>query len=309
MRVLNRIPAQPGPRGRALTLGVFDGVHSGHVHLLRRLHAVAAGHDWISSVLTFTDHPHTAVAPQQRPPRLASPEQCLDRFRHWGVDEVIMTPFTQRLARTEPADFVRSMLIRRLNVKAMVIGGDFRFGRGGRGRVRDLKALGKQYGFTVHTVPVWRQGGLPVRSTRIRLLVAQGRVALARQLLGWPYTLHGRVVTGEGRGRKIGLPTANLRTRHEIIPRAGIYAVRTRIHPGAAWYPGLCHIGPKPTFGQSKTESIEIHIPGWQTPLYSRYLSVEFYARLRGVRMYPTAEALKQQVVRDWKKARSMLLD
>ncbi len=301
MRLYRRLPRR-SRRDRALTVGVFDGLHRGHERIVRVLLAAARRRGLSAALMTFNDHPHQTLAPALRPLRLATDGQRLARLRVLGLDEVFLLPFTRRLADTPPETFVARVLLERLRMRQMVVGEDFRFGRHGRGDAALLRELGKRRGFSVTVVKPRRLGGRVLSSTRLRAALAGGRVAWARRGLGRPYALHGRVVRGEGRGARIGLPTANLHTEHEIVPAAGVYAVWVR--SGARIRPALCHIGPQPTFHRRGPRTIEVHIPGWRGSLYGRSLEVLFLSRLRAVRPFSGAEALRAQVTRDWERAR-----
>jgi riboflavin kinase / FMN adenylyltransferase len=303
MKVYRGFPKQLRT-GRVLTLGVFDGPHTGHAEILRQVVRRARRLGLPAAVVTFDDHPHGTLAPAQRPPQLSLPAQRREHFAGLGVTELFTVRFTRRLAETEPEAFVRGTLCRRLRVRGMVVGEDFVFGRGGRGSLPQLKAWGAECGFDVTVVKARRRRGRVISSTDIRALVAAGDVARARDLLGWPYVLHGRVVHGEGRGATFGLPTANLKTVHEIVPAPGVYAVRARLQ-GRAW-PALCHIGRKPTFHVRGAASIEVHIPGWSGRLYGRRLEVSFFARLRGIHKYAGVAPLKRAIEGDWRQLRAL---
>jgi riboflavin kinase / FMN adenylyltransferase len=300
MRLVRGFPRHPG-RGRVVTLGVFDGVHRGHARILAALRKNAVRLGVPAAVITFDDHPHGTLAPERRPPRLATDAQRLARMQALGVDEVFLVHFTRRLADTPAEVFVRRVLVRRLCVRHMVVGEDFMFGRGTEGDIPLLRRLGMELGFGVTVVPAWRDRGRTVSSTLLRRRVAAGDIAGARRWLGWDYALHGKVIHGEGRGGTIGLPTANLKTIHEIVPAPGVYAVLLHLR-GREW-PALCHIGRKPTFHTYGPATIEIHIPGWKGPLYGRRLEARFLQQLRGVRKFSGPEALRRQVRRDWEKA------
>jgi riboflavin kinase/FMN adenylyltransferase len=284
--------------GRVLTLGVFDGPHTGHAVILKEVARRARRLGLPAAVVTFDDHPHGTLAPEKRPPQLSLPAQRREHFAALGINEIFTVRFTRRLAATEPVAFVKNYLCRRLRVRQMVVGEDFVFGRRGAGTLALLKSLGAAQGFGVAVVKARRSRGRVISSTGIRALVAAGEVAQARELLDWPYVLHGRVVHGEGRGATFGLPTANLETVHEIVPAAGVYVVRALLK-GRPW-PALCHIGPKPTF-QVRGPSLEVHIPGWQGRLYGRRLEVSFFKRLRGIRKFARVELLKKAIAGDWR--------
>jgi riboflavin kinase / FMN adenylyltransferase len=302
MKVFYGWPKPGGTPGRALTLGVFDGVHLGHARLLQTLLLRSRSLGVPATVVTFDDHPHGTLAPSRRPRRLATPQQCLERFRSQGVDEVFLISFTARLAATPAEAFVRRILVGRMASRHVVVGQDFVFGRGGRGNTALLQRLGRELGFGVTVVPPLKRDGRVISSSGLRDLVSQGRMRTAWLWLGWPYTLHGRVVRGEGRGRTIGLPTANLRSLHELVPPPGIYLTGLRL--AGRLRLGLCYIGRRPTFHPWGPQTIEIHIPGWNQSLYGRTLELRFYHRLRQDRRFPNAAALLRQVERDGRRAR-----
>jgi riboflavin kinase / FMN adenylyltransferase len=303
MRVIRGFPRRPGP-ARAVTLGVFDGLHLGHARILAALRRAADREGLTATVVTFDDHPQGTLAPERRPPRLATDVQRLERLRALGADEVLLVPFTRRLARTPPEAFARRVLAARLRARRVVVGADFAFGRDAAGDLPLLRRLGRELGFGVTVVPAFRRAGRVVSSTGLRRLVAAGRVAEARAQLGWPYTLHGRVVRGLHLGTAIGVPTANLAAVNEIVPAPGVYAVLARL--SGRERPGLCHIGPRPTFFARGHASIEVHIPGWRGPLYGRTLAVAFLSRLRGIRKFSGGAALTRRIARDWEQARPL---
>lgn len=303
MKVHRGFPKHTTGTGRVATLGVFDGVHEGHARILSTVRRHADRLGLPAAVITFADHPHGTLAPSRRPPRLATPAQCLERFRRLGMDEVFLIRFTRRLAETPAEAFVRQVLVRSMGIRHLVVGHDFVFGREGTGDERLLRRLGRELGFGVSAVQPLRDRGRVVSSSGLRRLVAAGQVGKARAWLGWPYTLHGVVRRGEGRGGKIGMPTANLHTRHEIIPAPGIYAVLAKLK--RAEYPALGYIGRKPTFHEHGGLAIEIYIPDWKGgSLYGSRLEVAFLERIRGDRKFSGPQALLRQVARDWQQAR-----
>lgn len=300
MKVYHHFP-QRRTQSRVITVGVFDGVHLGHAKLLKHLIALARQAHLNATVITFDDHPHSTLAPAERPPRLATPAQCLQRMVLLGVDEVFLLPFTAQLAALTAETFVHTILVAKLGVKHMVVGRDFVFGKNGQGNIQMLRHMGKTLGFKVSVVAPLRRNGQIVSSSVLRKLIAQGAVTRAAQWLGWDYTLHGVVERGEGRGSQLGIPTANLRTTHEVVPSPGTYAVLAVIR-NQIW-PALCHIGNRPTFHRWGPETIETFIPGWKGHLYGKRLAVQFLGKLRGERKFANANALVQQVIKDWTAA------
>jgi riboflavin kinase/FMN adenylyltransferase len=285
-------------QGRVVTLGVFDGVHRGHVKILQACCCQARRLGIPAAVITFSEHPHSTLLPQKRPPRLATPEQCLNRMQQLCMDEVFLVRFTKTLANTQAEDFVQKILLQRLQARHIVVGRDFVFGKNGKGGISLLRYLGRKHGFGVSVVNPLRYKREVVSSSGLRTLVAQGKVELARAWLGWPYALHGIVVSGEGRGSRIGLPTANLKTNHEIVPQPGTYAVVAYLE-NIAW-PALCNIGKRPTFHIWGPETIEVHIPGWDGTLHRKQLIIGFLSRLRSERRFTHVDALLRQVQHDY---------
>ncbi|MCK5242763.1 riboflavin biosynthesis protein RibF [bacterium] len=303
MKVFRGLP-RLSDKGRVITLGVFDGVHLGHAKIIQTCTRIAKRLGLPAAVITFADHPHTTLAPHRRPPRLATPEQCLNRMQQLQLDEVFLVKFTQRLAQTEAEMFVRRVLVKRLQTRQVVVGQDFIFGKGGKGNIALIRRIGREVGFGVTMIKPLKQGGTIISSSGLRSMVAQGKVAQAHRRLGWSYALHGIITKGDGRGTQIGLPTANLRTNHEIVPAPGTYVVEAYLE-NMAW-PALCHIGKRPTFHKWGPETIEIHIPGWAGNLYHKQMIVGFLSRLREERHFKNAQALVRQVKKDCKKAQSI---
>lgn len=301
MRIIRGLPHCPGP-GRVITMGVFDGVHKGHARILIRLRKWAEQMRLPAAVITFDNHPHGIVAPSQRPPRLATPRQCLAGMEELGVDEVFLVRFTRRFGNIPAEKFVSEILARRLKMQRILIGRDFIFGHQGRGDCALLRRMGREFKYKLNVVAPLRWQGRVISSSGLRGLVMRGQVALAWQWMGRPYALHGVVKPGEGRGSSIGLPTANLRTEHEVIPCPGIYAVQVRLQR-KEWL-GLCYIGNRPTFHKWGPETIETFIPGWKCRLYNKRLELKFLLRLRGERRFPNAGLLIAQVKRDWTQAK-----
>ena len=288
-----------------VTMGAFDGVHLGHAALLERTVAVASQHDWRPVVLTFEPHPDRVLRPGQEPALLTTAQEkaaLIGRFEIWAL---VRARFDQRLAEMEPADFVRRVLAGRLGARHLVVGHRARFGKDGRGDLALLREVGASVGLEVECVgPVLVDGEEP-SSTLIRELLLAGEVARANCLLGRAYELRGEVVAGEGRGRRLGFPTANLAVSGErLVPAVGVYV-------GLARWDELLHlavvnIGRRPTFGGGPLV-IEAFVPDFEGELYGREMAVRFLARLRGERRFPDAGALVAQMARDVAEARQTL--
>jgi riboflavin kinase / FMN adenylyltransferase len=298
-RSVAELPADFGPS--AVTIGNFDGVHHGHREILRRLRTLADAHGWKASALTFDPHPTRIVAPERTPKLMTAPARRAQWMGEAGVDQVLILPFDAEIARLTPEEFAEELLARRMGARAVLVGENFRFGCRQAGDVRTLEALGQRLGFAVNVVPAVRFRGQVVSSSSIRALILSGRVALAKRLLGRPYAVDGRVVTGRGVGSKQTVPTLNLETDADVIPARGVYVTR------ANGISAVTNVGYRPTFGESDRLSIETFLltgEGSSAPSASpTLLTIEFLARLREERKFNSPEALKSQILFDVRAA------
>jgi riboflavin kinase/FMN adenylyltransferase len=275
-----------------VAVGVFDGVHRGHQRILERAVSIARGQRARCAVVSFDPHPDLVLAPrfEARAPLTPIAEKR-DRLIALGADELEVLPFTRELAALTPEEFVDRAIARHHPV-ALVVGEDFALGRGSAGNVERLLEIGAARGFDVVPVPLFELEGAPVSSTRIRGLLAAGRVAEAARLLGRRYGLTGTVVRGDAIGRTLGYPTANLRLHEEkAIPADGIYAVWARIAGEREWRAAAMSVGVRPTFG-GQVRTLEVHLIGWSGELLGKSLDVEFAEWLRPEQRFETREAL-----------------
>ena len=299
------------PRGwsePAVTVGNFDGVHRGHQALVAEAVAEARARGGTAAALTFDPHPSRVLSPDRAPSSLMTLDQKAEALALLGIDRLAVLPFTFELSRESAADFARTVLKEAMGARVVVVGEGFRFGRGREGDLALLTGLGRSLGFTVRgTKPVVHEGA-PISSTRIREALARGAVKAAREMLGRSFFVDGAVVRGEGRGRTLGLPTANLAVVNETLPARGVYACWCRVLAGAedTAHAAVLNIGHRPTFGGGGL-SIEAHLLDFEGDLYGRTLRVEFAERLREERPFPGAEALVRQVQEDVARARKML--
>ncbi len=293
---------RPYPVG---TIGNFDGHHLGHHALLKRVVETARRARGTAVVLTFDPHPVKILAPHVDLRFLTSAEEKRARFEQAGIDEVVSLKFTQAFAAFSPEIFAEQVLSKGLGLKEVFVGQHFAFGHKRVGKIDDLIALGKQFGFVVHpTPPVMIDGGV-VSSTRIRRLIDAGNVDQAAVLLGRHYALSGVVAPGEGRGRMLGYPTANLRLPPDrVTPADGIYASVTILNRER--YDSVAYIGTRPTFDGGE-RGLEVSILDGTHELYGRTLSVEFIGRIRGDAQFDSGEALSRQIASDADSARGIL--
>lgn len=289
-----------------VAIGNFDGVHLGHQALVRAAVADARACGGAAVVLTFDPHPVRVLAPERAPRTLFTLGQRAEILAALGVDAVAVLGFDASVAALPPEQFARDVLVGKLGARVVVVGERFRFGRARAGDAAHLASLGGELGFRVHTVPAVVLDGLPVSSSRIRKALARGDVDDAARLLGRVFFIDGRVVRGDGRGRSLGVPTANLEVQGETLPAAGVYAGRARAGtPGADW-PCVVNLGERPTFGGG-TATVEAHLLGFLGDLYGAELRLSFVRRLRDERRFAGEQELVAQIRRDIEAARGML--
>lgn len=287
-----------------LTIGVFDGVHLGHKHLIARLTELARKQGLVSGVVTFRHHPREVLAPQTRLPFLTNLDQRIELLKKEGVEAVITLSFTPELARLSPKEFL-GLLKENLRMRGLVIGPDFALGRNREGDTDALRHLGEEMGFSLTVVPPLKINGEVVSSTAVRKALTEGDMKRVQSLIGRPFSLHGRVVTGDKRGIELGFPTANLDTEAEqALPAEGVYTSRAYIDDQA--YPAMTNIGQHPTFGGSQC-LVEVYLLDYEGDLYGRELTVDIIDRLRGEIKFDTPEELKKQIAEDVKRGKAIL--
>jgi riboflavin kinase/FMN adenylyltransferase len=288
----------PTARGACITVGTFDGVHRGHWAVLQRLREAARDEGLLSLLVTFDPHPLKIVRPEAAPRLLTTPNEKKEILTLSGLDYAVFLRFTRSLSLYLPDEFVADVLVGRFGLKRLVVGYDHGFGRARSGSAETMRRIAKRLGFDVEVVPPVLMDGEAISSSRVRAALMAGDVERATAGLGRPYSLTGVVVHGEGRGRTLGFPTANLSVGHgdKLLPQQGIYAVRAafRSYHG----PGLLHLGPRPTF-QGSPPSIELHLLEYEGELYGELVRVEFLKRLREVQPFRSAAELVEQMKRD----------
>jgi riboflavin kinase/FMN adenylyltransferase len=291
-----------------LTIGNFDGLHLGHRAIVDTVTSRARARGGEAVVYTFDPHPRKVLQPDRAPGLLTTLEQKLEGLEALGVDVVIVERFDMAFASLSPEHFVRGYVHERVRPVEVYVGYDFHFGKDREGSMKLLTELGPHLGFSVTIVPEVTVRGRDVNSTRIRGLLAEGDVAEAATLLGRAYTVRGRVVRGDERGRTLGFPTANLDPENEVLPGSGVYAGRVRLlEPAEAPRPAVVNVGRRPTFGASDPLLVEAHLLDFEGDLYGRRLDLAFEQRLRDERRFPDVAALRGQIAADAREARRLL--
>jgi riboflavin kinase/FMN adenylyltransferase len=289
-------------RPTVLTLGVFDGLHLGHQLIIDTVVSRARAAGAVPTVITFDPHPRAVLHPKSAPPLLQTFDQKIEAFGVLGVEQTIVIRFTREFAHVSAEEFLRDVVFERLQAREVYLGRGFAFGRGREGNIELLRKVSSALGFFADEVPEVRLRGKRISSSRIRELLAEGRVNLARRMLGRPYGVEGRVVRGAERGRQLGFPTANLHPQNRVIPRGGVYVTATLIE--GAWRRSVTNIGTRPTFGHAGDPSIETYIMDWEGDLYGDVVRVRFLRRLRDERRFASVEELKSQIEADAARAR-----
>jgi riboflavin kinase/FMN adenylyltransferase len=282
----------------AITIGNFDGVHNGHREIMRRVVNIAREHGWKSAVMTFDPHPTKLVAPARAPLLLTTPEQRARIIEELGIDEILILPFTPEIAKLTPEEFVREILAGKLRARAVLVGDNFRFGNRAAGDANTLVELGRRYGFELEITGTiaWRKQ--IISSSEIRRLIEAGDVARACRMLGRPYALEGLVVRGEGVGSKQTVPTLNLDTQAEVLPKTGVYITRTHDKAASRKWPSITNVGFRPTFDGHRL-TIETYLLAPLEGEPPSHIAVEFLRRVRDERKFEDAAALKAQILRD----------
>jgi riboflavin kinase/FMN adenylyltransferase len=287
-----------------LTLGNFDGLHLGHQELVRMIIHRAREVGALSMVVTFRPHPLKILAPEKCPPLISIYEEKIRLFERLGIDVLVKIPFTLEFAAMAPEDFVKDILCRTLGAKEIFVGYNYRFGRGREGDIQKLRTLGERYGFTVREIEQIAVDGEVISSTKIRTLLLDGDVEHAAKLLGRTYAITGIVVRGDGRGKGLGYPTANIAPKHAIIPADGVYAVRLVVRERV--YDGIANIGMRPTFNK-KVLAIEVHVFNFSEDIYGEDISLYFLKKIREEKKFKSAEALVTQIKSDIEAAKDIL--
>jgi riboflavin kinase/FMN adenylyltransferase len=287
-----------------LTIGVFDGVHLGHKHLIAEARAAAVAVGALSGVVTFRSHPVELFDPDAGLPYLTSLEEKLRLIKAEGVDLVVALTFDRGLASLTAEQFA-TLLKTHLRMRGLVIGPDFALGRGRAGNVEALRRLGNTMGFSVTVVPPLEIGGEVVSSTAIRRALAAGDMARVVRLAGRPYMVKGKVIAGTGLGRKIGYPTANLKIEKGwAIPRDGVYATLTHINGNVL--NSMTSIGMRPTF-DGKNRTVETYVVDYEGDLYGKEVAIDIVDYLREEKKFANADELKTQISLDIKQGEAIL--
>ena len=292
----------PDSQPVALTIGNFDGVHLGHQALLGELRAAGQARGLQTAVVIFEPHPREFFTPQQAPARLTSLREKLELFATLGIDRVHVCRFNEHFAQMSAANFINA-LHEKLSARFVLIGDDFRFGSGRGGDFALMEKIGAQLGFAVRSVHSVTHDGVRVSSTAIRTALVAGKMRTAQRYLGRHYSISGRVVHGDGMGRKLGFPTANIQLKHNCPPLTGIFVVQAHAE-GMGVLQGVSSLGVRPTLRRDAKPVLEVHLFEFAQQIYNKHLRVEFLQKLRDEEKYPDVETLTRHIALDVENAR-----
>jgi riboflavin kinase/FMN adenylyltransferase len=287
-----------GSRGSVLAIGNFDGIHLGHQTILQEATNRAAKSGAVATALTFEPAPLKVLRPEAAPRRLSTNEQRLEWFRAVGVEAAVVMPFTLELSKLSPQEFVEKILVNELQVRALLVGENFRFGHKQAGDAQLLRELGKVHGFDVASIPPIMAHSEIVSSTVIRREIAEGEVTQAGRLLGRPFVLTGSIVSGTGTGSKFTFPTLNLRADQELLPAGGVYITRTLLQGESKSRRSVTNIGVRPTFNGTAL-SIETHLLDFFGTVSAKRIELRFWKRLRSEKKFSSPDELRAQIAKD----------
>lgn len=281
-----------------ITIGNFDGVHIGHQKIFDFVKKKAKQISGTSVVITFNPHPIKVLYKEHPLKLITTNEDKIKLIEKCGIDITISIPFTHEFAQIEAEDFVKNILIEKFNAKWIVVGYDYRFGKGRKGDKELLKKLGKTYGFKVTVLKAYKKRGKILSSTAVRNALFEGNIKEANQFLGRAYHVDGEVIKGMGRGSSVlGYPTANFVPKQEIIPKQGVYAVKVTI-PNLKTFNGVANIGKNPTFGNINM-SYEVHILDFKGNLLGKTIRIHFIERIRDEKKFGSPQELKENIAHD----------
>jgi riboflavin kinase / FMN adenylyltransferase len=310
VRIFKDFEAIEEIRNAVLTIGTFDGVHIGHQKILERVQEEARKINGESVLFTFYPHPKMVLFPDSHNLKLLQTQaQKIEKLRRFGLENVIVYPFTIEFSQLTAIEFVRDYLVNRLKVKKLVIGYDHQFGKNREGTLEFLKEISSIYDFEVIEIPAQDIDEVNVSSTKIRNALLMGDVDLANEYLGEPFEICGKVVKGDSIGRTIGYPTANIEVDSELklIPANGVYAVQVKLNDDSILF-GMMNIGSRPTIDNSTETRIEVNIFDFSDDIYNNSVSVQLLTRIRDEIRFESIELLKEQLEKDEKTVRNYFI-
>tara|TARA_Y100000814_G_scaffold293417_1_gene274861 strand:- start:2687 stop:3613 length:927 start_codon:yes stop_codon:yes gene_type:complete len=298
MRIFDNLKSYSSEKESILTIGTFDGVHIGHNKILKRLIQDSKKNNLSSLVMTFFPHPRMILNKSHEIKMIDTIDEKINLLEKTGLDNLIIHPFDNNFSKIRAKEFVEEILVKKLKIKEIIIGYDHKFGKDREASVEDLKKFGKDYMFTVKEIPAQEIDSIAISSTKIRNAILNGEIEKCNKFLGRNFILTGKVVYGEGLGKKIDFPTANIEIKetYKIIPKNGVYLVKTKINSNT--YFGMMNIGIRPTVGGTN-KSLEIHFFNFKDNIYGKNVSIEIIKKIRDEEKFSSIDQLKIQLKKD----------
>ena len=298
MKIFNNIQSYSSEKESILTIGTFDGVHIGHNKILTKLVEESKKNNLSSLIMTFFPHPRMVLQKSQEIKMIDTIDEKIHLFEKTGVDNLIIQPFDENFSKIRAKEFVEEILVKKLKIKYIIIGYDHRFGKDREASVDDLKKFGLNYMFTVEEIAAQEIHSIAISSTKIRNAILKGEIKKCNEYLGRNFMLTGEVVHGDGLGKKINFPTANIEIpeTYKIIPKNGVYLVKAIIN--SEIYFGMMNIGVRPTIG-GENKSLEIHFFNFKDNIYNKTISVEIICKIRDEEEFSSIDELKIQLKKD----------
>ena len=298
MRIFDNLKSYSSKKESILTIGTFDGVHIGHNKILKRLIQDSKKNNLSSLVMTFFPHPRMILNKSHEIKMIDTIDEKINLLEKTGLDNLIIHPFDNNFSKIRAKEFVEEILVKKLKIKEIIIGYDHKFGKDREASVEDLKKFGKDYMFTVKEIPAQEIDSIAISSTKIRNAILNGEIEKCNKFLGRNFILTGKVVYGEGLGKKIDFPTANIEIKetYKIIPKNGVYLVKTKINSNT--YFGMMNIGIRPTVGGTN-KSLEIHFFNFKDNIYGKNVSIEIIKKIRDEEKFSSIDQLKIQLKKD----------
>ena len=286
-----------------VAIGIFDGVHRGHQYLIKEMLVAARRLKAKPIVITFFPHPTHVLRPEVKLGYLTSLEKRLQLLSELGVDTCLLVRFNRSFAKIQPQKFIKNILVKKLGIKSVLVGANFRFGKDRSGGIDLFKKLAPEYGYEIHALSGVKQGRGMISSMRIRQLIGMGRLDEAARMLGRHVSVCGPVVKGAERGKSLGYPTANVASESDILPPQGVYAVKLVL--GNKSYPAVANLGTRPSFDKQISKLyLEVHILDFSKNIYGKHVEVEFLKKIRNEKKFPSVQKLIQQIQKDEAAAR-----
>lgn len=307
MKIYKDIDDFEGSKFAVVTVGTFDGLHLGHQKIIARMKEIAAENKGDTVLVTFDPHPRLVLNNNPTELRfISSQKRKMQLLEHFGIDHIIVIPFTIAFSKTPSEQFIHEYLVEKIGVKKLIVGYDHHFGRNREGNYQQLEKTGKKYGFEVEEIDAQFVDEVPVSSTKIRNALMEGNVRLANKMLGYEYSIAGKVIEGNKIGRKIGFPTANIdvHDKFKLIAAGGVYACKVGVD--VKTYYGMGNIGMRPTVGINGLVT-EVHIFDFDADIYDKEIIIYFIDRIRDERKFEDLEKLKEQLIKDEIATRKML--